>query len=247
MEQPGDSSSRGQGQPGDSSSERGQIQPKEQQQRGGAGAAKEQQRGGGAKAKRRNQRRRGAAAALDGEGAEDQHLQGESGGRSKKNQAQPQQKERGPRAGVEVWTGALVRIKKEGNWRKEDMERAALQVIAGKQQQKATRDNNVPYSTLRRRVKGEGERKGAPTVLPRHVEQMIVDWIKEMSNKALSSNKRVVEAVHAAVARHHGAEMANFEQGQSHGSQCKSNPQLLCEPAEGGGGEGAWASRHLQL
>jgi hypothetical protein len=50
----------------------------------------------------------------------------------------------------------------------------------------------VPYSTLRRRVKGGGDKKGAPMVLPQHVEQQIVDWKKEMSEVALSPNKQEV-------------------------------------------------------
>jgi hypothetical protein len=39
-------------------------------------------------------------------------------------------------------------------------------------------------------VRGLGEKKGAPTVLPRRVEEKIVDYIKEMADKGLSTNKR---------------------------------------------------------
>jgi hypothetical protein len=73
------------------------------------------------------------------------------------------------------------------------MEKAVLEVIGGKPQRTADKENHVPYTTLRRRVRGlVGEKKGAPTVLPRHLEEKIVDYIKEMADKGFSTNKRAV-------------------------------------------------------
>jgi hypothetical protein len=227
----------------------------QQQRKGGNAAQGQQQRRGGDVAQGCRQQLRGGGAAQgkqsraaggdqeNKEEGEDQDLQDESGGELEEKE-HAQRKERGHRSEVEVRAEVSVRIKNERSWRKEDMVKAVLQVIAGKQQRKAAKDNNVPYSTLRRRVKGEGKKKGAPTVLPRHVEQQIVDWIKEMSDKALSPNKqevglRVKEILEitkhenpftdgipgrrwwelfAVVAKNNGKERADLEQGPSHGS-----------------------------
>jgi hypothetical protein len=72
------------------------------------------------------------------------------------------------------------------------MEKAVLKCFAGKGTRKAARDNHVLYTTLRRRLKGEEGKKGAPTGLPRHVEEQIVDWIKGMHEKAMSTNRAAV-------------------------------------------------------
>jgi hypothetical protein len=142
---------KGEWQPGSSSTQvHGKLRASTEQRRG-AGAAGGQQQHQGAGAAQGGQRRRGAGAARGqqrrgaardngqseenqpavGNEGEDQDLHGESGGELG-NQDHAQWKERGPRSGVEVRTGALARIKKEKNWRKEEMERAILQVIAGK-------------------------------------------------------------------------------------------------------------------
>lgn len=72
------------------------------------------------------------------------------------------------------------------------MEKAVLECFAGKGTRKAAMDNHVPYTTLRRRLKGEEGKKGAPTVLPRHVEEQILEWIKGMHEKAMSTNRAAV-------------------------------------------------------
>jgi hypothetical protein len=101
-------------------------------------------------------------------------------------------KQRGPRAGVEVRVGGKTQIKKEYNWKEEDVEKAVLECFGGKGTRKLARDNHVPKSTLQRRLKGEGGKKGAPTVLPWHVEEQIVEWIKGMHEKAMSTNRAAV-------------------------------------------------------
>jgi hypothetical protein len=103
-----------------------------------------------------------------------------------------ERKERGPRVGVKIRRGRSTHVKKERNWRKEDMEKAVLEIYGGKPQRTAAKDNHVPYTTLRRRVKGLGEKKRAPTVLPRYVEEKIVEYIIEMAEKGLSTSRAAV-------------------------------------------------------
>ncbi|GAQ93438.1 hypothetical protein KFL_015300020 [Klebsormidium nitens] len=88
-----------------------------------------------------------------------------------------EKKKRGPRAAVHIKRGnGTMRMQKEKNWAMEDMEKAVPEAGSKiKSLQRAAKDNNVPFSTLRRRLErmrgGEaGEvKKGGRTVLPKHV------------------------------------------------------------------------------
>lgn len=92
-----------------------------------------------------------------------------------------------------------MRMQKEKNWAREDMEKAVAEAGSKvKSLQQAAKDNNVPFSTLRRRVermrRGEaGEvKKGGRTLLPEHVERKLVAWILEMADKGLGVSKAEV-------------------------------------------------------
>jgi hypothetical protein len=89
-----------------------------------------------------------------GSGSGQESGSGQDGGGSGEHRGRA--KKRGPRAGVEVQEGGITKVKKEMNWSEEDMEKAVIECFGGKGTRKSARDNHVPYSTLRRRVKGEG-------------------------------------------------------------------------------------------